>query len=111
MRRLNTLRGIISAEDVNLICPHEHLFIDMTHEAVEPKTEAEKKLFYSDICMNNLCALRRNPYISYTNSGRRGPGGGGNQVPCRCRLQSTGRCYHRRCGPGYDEAEGLQREE
>lgn len=67
MRRLNTLRGIISAEDVNLICPHEHLFIDMTHEAVEPKTEAEKKLFYSDICMNNLCALRRNPYISYTN--------------------------------------------
>ena len=67
MRKLNTLCGVISAEDVNLICPHEHLFIDMTHEAVEPKTEAEKELFYGDIQMKDLGVLHRNPYIVRTN--------------------------------------------
>ena len=49
MRKLNTLCGEISAEEVGLICPHEHLFIDLTHEAVEPKTEAEKELFYGAV--------------------------------------------------------------
>lgn len=67
MRTLNTLRGTISAEEVNLICPHEHLFIDMTHEAVAPKTEAEKELFYGDIHMKDLGILHRNPYVVYTN--------------------------------------------
>ena len=67
MRKLNTLRGVISADEVNLICPHEHLFIDLTHEAVAPKTEAEKELFYGDIEMKNLGVLRRNPYIVRTN--------------------------------------------
>lgn len=67
MRKLNTLSGVISAEEVNLICPHEHLFIDMTHEAIEPKTEEEKALFYGDIHMKDLGVLHRNPYIVYTN--------------------------------------------
>lgn len=67
MRELNTLCGVISAKEVNLICPHEHLFIDMTHEAVYPKTEAEKELFYGDIHMKDLGKLHRNPYIVYTN--------------------------------------------
>ncbi len=35
----------------------------MTHEAVEPKTEAEKKIFYGDVKMELLGMLRRNPYI------------------------------------------------
>lgn len=67
MRKLNTVRGVISADEVGLICPHEHLFIDMTHEAVEPKTEEEKALFYGDIHMKDLGVLHRNPYIVYTN--------------------------------------------
>ena len=67
MRTLNTVRGVISADDAGLICPHEHLFIDMTHEAVEPKTDAEKALFYGDIQMKDLGVLHRNPYIVYTN--------------------------------------------
>ena len=49
MRKLNTVLGEISADDVGLICPHEHLFIDLSHEAVEPKTDAEKELFYGKI--------------------------------------------------------------
>ena len=67
MRKLNTVRGVISAEEVDLICPHEHLFIDMTHEAVEPKTEEEKEFFYGEIQMKDLGVLHRNPYILYDN--------------------------------------------
>lgn len=67
MRKLNTVCGTISAEEVGLICPHEHLFLDMTHEAVEPKTDEARELFYSSIQMKDLGALRRNPYIVRTN--------------------------------------------
>ncbi len=67
MRALNTVTGTVRAEDVRWICPHEHLFLDMTHEAVEPKTEAEKSLFYGDVRMRDLGALRRNPYVVRTN--------------------------------------------
>lgn len=67
MKLLNTVKGVLSREDVRMICPHEHLFLDMTHEAVEPETEEAKKLFYSDITMDKLGMLRRNPYIMYTN--------------------------------------------
>lgn len=67
MKFLITVNGVVTREDVRLICPHEHLFLDMTHEAVEPETEEEKKLFYSDITMDKIGLLRRNPYIMYTN--------------------------------------------
>ena len=67
MRKLNTICGEISADEVGIICPHEHLFLDMTHEAVEPKTDAEKKVFYGDIQMKDLGVLHRNPYIVRTN--------------------------------------------
>ena len=67
MRKLNTVRGVISADEVELVCPHEHIFIDMTHEAVEPSTPEEKELFYSDITMDKLGVLHKNPYIVYEN--------------------------------------------
>ncbi len=67
MRKLNTVTGVISAEEVGLICPHEHLFLDMTHEAVEPKTEKEREIFYSEIEMKDLGMLHMNPYIVRTN--------------------------------------------
>jgi len=67
MRKLNTVCGTVSADEVGIICPHEHLFLDMTHEAVEPKTEEEKALFYGDIHMKDIGTLHRNPYIVRTN--------------------------------------------
>ena len=67
MRKLNTVTGVVSADEVQLICPHEHLFLDMTHEAVEPKSEQEIERFYSEIKMCDLGVLRRNPYIVRTN--------------------------------------------
>lgn len=67
MRKLNTVLGEISADEVGVICPHEHLFIDLSHEAVEPKTDAERELFYGNIEMKTLGILHRNPYIVYDN--------------------------------------------
>lgn len=67
MRKLNTVRGIISADEAKVICPHEHVFVDGSHEAVEPKTEQEKALFYGDVHMDVLGVLRRNPYVIRTN--------------------------------------------
>ena len=63
MKEIQTLHGARSLDNYHRICAHEHLLIDMTHEAVEPKTEAEKELFYGKITMERLGVLRRNPYI------------------------------------------------
>ena len=63
MKNIQTLKGIRNLDQYRRICAHEHLLLDMTHEAVEPKTKAEKELFYSEVTMEKLGALRRNPYI------------------------------------------------
>lgn len=63
MREINTFAGTKPLSKYRKICPHEHIFMDMTHEAIEPKTEEEKKLFYGDVRMELLGVLRRNPYI------------------------------------------------
>lgn len=63
MERINTLCGSVSKDDVSLICPHEHLILDMTHEAIRPQTPEDAKLLDSEITMELLGKLRRNPYI------------------------------------------------
>ena len=46
MKNIQTLNGARDLDRYTRICPHEHLLLDMTHEAVEPKTEKEKEVFY-----------------------------------------------------------------
>ncbi|NLF28938.1 MAG: hypothetical protein GX592_13665 [Clostridiales bacterium] len=67
MKTIRTVCGEMRAEEAGLICVHEHLILDMTHEAVVPKTEAERALFHGGIRMENLGVLRRNPYVVQTN--------------------------------------------
>ena len=67
MKAINTIKGQVYADDVGLICPHEHLFLDMTYEAIEPQSQEEKALFTSEIKMEHLGVLRRNPYVLRTN--------------------------------------------
>lgn len=67
MKSIQTVTGPMRPEEVKLVCMHEHLILDMTHEAVEPRTSEEKELFYGDISMENLGLLRRNPYVVRTN--------------------------------------------
>ncbi len=63
MKTINTIRGTKNLADCKRVLAHEHLLIDITHEAVEPKDAEAKELFYSEVKMENLGVLRRNPYI------------------------------------------------
>lgn len=67
MESIQTVHGKIGSEDVALICVHEHLILDMTHEAIMPTTEEERALFLGEIRMENLGVLRRNPYLVRSN--------------------------------------------
>lgn len=63
MKEIYTIKGPRDLSTYRRICAHEHLLLDMTHEAVEPKTEEERELFYGEVCMERLGLLRRNPYV------------------------------------------------
>lgn len=63
MKEIVTFRGPRPLTDYKRILAHEHLLLDMTHEAVEPSTEEEKEVFWGEITMERLGVLRRNPYI------------------------------------------------
>lgn len=60
---LQTVTGPVGPQEAGRILPHEHFFLDMTHEAVAPRTAAERDLFYGGVRMENLGLLRRNPYV------------------------------------------------
>ena len=63
MKEIYTIKGPRDLSIYRRICAHEHLLLDMTHEAVEPKSEEERELFYGEVCMERLGLLRRNPYV------------------------------------------------
>ena len=63
MEMIQTFRGPKPLSQYHKICAHEHLLIDLTHEAVAPQSEEDKELFYSQVTMERLGVLRRNPYI------------------------------------------------
>ena len=63
MKKIQTVLGEITENDLGVIAPHEHFFIDTTFEAIIPKSDEEKKLFYSEVSINNIDVLRRNPFL------------------------------------------------
>ncbi len=63
MKDIMTFRGPVPLKQYNRILAHEHLLLDMSHEAVTPSTEEEKEVFFGKITMERLGVLRRNPYI------------------------------------------------
>ena len=63
MTKIQTVLGEITEKDLGVIAPHEHFFIDTTFEAITPETEEEKELFFSDVSINNIDVLRRNPFL------------------------------------------------
>lgn len=66
-KEIYTVNGPRNMDDYKLISPHEHLLINMVHEAIQPVTEEEKDFFYGKVTMEKLGALRRNPYIVQDN--------------------------------------------
>lgn len=63
MTKINTVLGEITREELGVIAPHEHCFIDVTFEEIPPKTEEERELFYSKVSIENIDVLRRNPFL------------------------------------------------
>lgn len=61
--RLNTVLGSIDSHSVGRVLAHEHLIIDMTHEAIEPLTPEAEAVFYGNVSMGVLGELSKNPYI------------------------------------------------
>ena len=67
MKGIQTVTGAVSSESVHRICVHEHLILDMTHEAIEPLTAEARQLFWDEVRMEHLGRLRHNPYVVRTN--------------------------------------------
>lgn len=67
MKTITTLKGARDLSTYKRVCPHEHLLLDMTHEAVLPTTAEEQEMFFGQITMDKLGLLRRNPYVVRTN--------------------------------------------
>ena len=63
MTKIQTVTGEITREELGVIAPHEHLFIDICFEEIPPKTEEERELFYSPVSIDNIDILRRNPFL------------------------------------------------
>jgi len=58
-----TVCGEKKIEDLGVVLPHEHLFIDISNQFTEPVTPFGKKLAYQKVNMSNLGYLRRDPYV------------------------------------------------
>jgi phosphotriesterase-related protein len=58
-----TVCGEKKIEELGVILPHEHIFIDISNQFTEPITPFEKRLAYQKIAMSNLGYLRRDPYV------------------------------------------------
>lgn len=67
MREINTFKGKMPLDKYHRVLAHEHLLIDLTHQAVKPSSEDERKLLDTEIEMELLGMLRRNPYIIRSN--------------------------------------------
>lgn len=63
MQMINTVLGPIPADQLGVIAPHEHFFIDTTFEAIAPTDPEALALFESPVSMENLDVLRRNPFL------------------------------------------------
>lgn len=63
MKNIQTVTGEITREQLGVIAPHEHFFIDTTFEAITPKSDEEKELFFSEVSIENIDVLRRNPFL------------------------------------------------
>ena len=61
--KIETVLGQIDSEDLGVIAPHEHLFIDVSFESIAPDDEEGRDLFYQNVNINNIDVLRRNPFL------------------------------------------------
>ncbi len=62
-----TVQGVIDSNDLGIISPHEHVFIDIRNQFTNPSEAAQKALSKKNISITNLDVLSRNPYALLDN--------------------------------------------
>lgn len=65
--KVQTVLGVIDAEDLGITLPHEHLLIDMSVNFVEPGEARFKKLAREPVSIENLSWLQHNAYSCLDN--------------------------------------------
>lgn len=58
-----TVLGEKNVDELGIILPHEHIFIDISNQFTEPATQLEKMLAYQKVTMETVGYLKRDPYL------------------------------------------------
>lgn len=56
--KVQTVLGLIEADDLGIVLPHEHLFIDVRDYFIEPSKPDEKEFVHQPITLENLSWVR-----------------------------------------------------
>ncbi|MCU1490993.1 MAG: aryldialkylphosphatase [Acidimicrobiaceae bacterium] len=62
-----TTSGRLSADQLGLVLPHEHLLFDLTAYLTSPMDEEEERLANAELTLANSAHLRRSPLVSRQN--------------------------------------------
>lgn len=54
--------GRVERDQLGVVLPHEHLFIDLRNQFTEPADSEKRELGRQPVCMQHLGVLRNNPY-------------------------------------------------
>ncbi len=65
--KVNTVLGVVDADDIGITLTHEHILLDFTCEFIEPKEAGLHKLAHAPVSIENLSWLRHNVYNSLDN--------------------------------------------
>jgi phosphotriesterase-related protein len=57
-----TVLGPVAREELGIVLPHEHLFIDLRNQFTEPADPQKAEAARQPLCMENLGLVRINPY-------------------------------------------------
>src|SRR5689334_6878969 len=64
---LMTVTGPVAKQDLGVVLPHEHLFIDLRNQFTEFEDPEKRRLSELPVCMRHLGLLRSNPYAMRDN--------------------------------------------
>lgn len=62
MASVMTVCGLVSADSLGIVLPHEHLFIDLRNQFTEFEDPEKRRISHEKLRMGNLGVVRRNPY-------------------------------------------------
>src|ERR1700722_13662489 len=62
-----TVTGIVEAEDLGVVCPHEHIFVDLSCYLEAPSDPHEGELAAGPLTIDVLGSVRHRPELVHTN--------------------------------------------